>query len=73
MKEILDVAAETHTEMERKFSEERALMKSNVEEMRAKIKEIEDAEEKSEVKNEQLQQTMNKIKASIDRFEKTNK
>ena len=72
MKELLDAAAETQAEMERQFNKERALMKSNVEEMRAKIKEIEDAEAMSEVKNEQLGQTMSKIKASMGRFEKTN-
>ena len=72
MKELLDAVAETQAEMERQFNKERALMKSNVEEMRAKIKEIEDAEAMSEVKNEQLGQTMSKIKASMDRFEKTN-
>ena len=72
MKELLDAAAETQAEMERQFNKERALMKSNVEEMRAKIKEIEDAEAMSEVKNEQLGQAMSKIKAFMDRFEKTN-
>ena len=72
MKELLDAAAETQAVMERQFNKERALMKSNVEEMRAKIREIEDAEAMSEVKNEQLSQTMSKIKASMDRFEKTN-
>ena len=73
MKEILDAAAETQAEMEKQFNEERARMKVNVEEMRAKIKEIEEGEEKSGVRNEQLRQTMGKIKASIDRFEKTNR
>ena len=73
MKEILDAAAKTQAEMEKQFNEERARMKVNVEEMRAKIKEIEEGEEKSGVRNEQLRQTMGKVKASIDRFEKTNR
>lgn len=72
MKEIVDAAAQAQHEMERKFNEERDEMKRNVQEMRAKIKEIEDGEQRNGVKNEELRKTMNKIKASIDRFEKTN-
>ena len=72
MKQILDASVEAQAEMERKFNEERAEMKRSVEEMRVKIKEIEEGEEKSGMKNEQLLQTMSKIKAAIGRFEKTN-
>ena len=73
MKEILDAAAEVQAEMERQFNEERAEMERNVEEMRVKIREIEEVEEKNGMKNEQLGQALTKIKASIDRFEKTNR
>lgn len=72
MKEIVGAAAQAQHEMERKFNEERDEMRRNVQEMRAKIKEIEDGEQRNGVKNEELRKTMNKIKASIDRFEKTN-
>lgn len=72
MKEILDTATDSQAEIEKKFNEQRAKMKRNVEEMREKMREIEDAEIKSVVKNKQLTETMDKMKASIDRFEKIN-
>lgn len=72
MKDVVDSAAEAQAEMEKKFNEQRAEMRKNVEEMRGKMKEIEDAELKSGVKNEHLTEMMNKMKASIDRFEKIN-
>lgn len=72
MKELMDVASATQAEMERQFDDERAQMKSAVELMKTKIKEIEETEEKNGVKGEQLGKTMSKIKDSIERFEKTN-
>lgn len=72
MKELMDVASATQAEMERQFDDERAQMKSAVELMKTKIKEIEETEEKNGVKDEQLGKTMSKIKDSIERFEKTN-
>lgn len=72
MKELMDVASATQAEMERQFDDERAQMKSAVEFMKTKIKEIEETEEKNGVKDEQLGKTMSKIKDSIERFEKTN-
>ena len=71
MKELLDAASATQAEMEKKFDEERSRMKSTVEHIKTKIKEIEEAEEKG-VKDGQLGETMSKIKDSIERFEKTN-
>ena len=72
MKDVVDSAAEAQAEMEKKFNEQRAEMRKNVEEMRGKMKEIEDAELKSGVKNEHLTEMINKMKASLDRFEKIN-
>ena len=72
MKELMDAASAAQAEMERKFDEERAQMKSAVELMKTKIQEIEETEEKNGVKDEQLGKTMSKIKDSIERFEKTN-
>lgn len=72
MKELMDVASATQAEMEKQFDDERAQMKSAVELMKTKIKEIEETEEKNGVKDEQLGKTMSKIKDSIERFEKTN-
>ena len=40
--------------------------------MRENIREIEDAETKSVMKNKQLTEMLDKMKASIDRFEKIN-
>ena len=68
----MDTATDSQAEIEKKFNEQRAKMKRNVEEMREKMREIEDAEIKSVVKNKQLTETMDKMKASIDRFEKIN-
>ncbi|KAL9968354.1 hypothetical protein ACROYT_G026715 [Oculina patagonica] len=72
MKEIMEAASATHAEMERQFDGERAQMKSDVELIKTKIREIEETEEKNGVKDEQLGETMSKIKDSIDRFEETN-
>ena len=72
MKEIMEAAAATQAEMEKQFDEERAQMKSDVELIKNKIKEIEETEEQNGVKGEQLGETMSKIKDSIDRFEQTN-
>lgn len=68
----MDTATDSQAEIEKQFNEQRARMKRTVEGMREKIREIEDAETKSGVKNEQLTETMDKMKASIDRFEKVN-
>lgn len=72
MKEIMEAASATQAEMERQFNQERAQMKSDVELIKNKIKEIEETEEKTGVKDAQLGETMSRIKDSIDRFEKTN-
>ena len=72
MKQLLDAASATQAEMEKQFDEERSQMKSTVEHMKTKIKEIEETEEKKSVKDGQLGETMSKIKDSIERFEKTN-
>ena len=72
MKELMEAASATQAEMEKQFDEERAQMKSAVEHMKAKIKEIEETEEKNGVKDGQLGETMSKMKDSIERFEKTN-
>ena len=72
MKELMDAAAATQAEMEKQFDEERAQMKSAVEHMKTKIKEMEETKERSGVQDGQLGETMSKIKDSIERFEKTN-
>ena len=68
----MDAASATQAEMEKQFDEERAQMKTTVEHMKAKIREIEETEEKNGVKDGQLGETMSKMKDSIERFEKTN-
>ena len=72
MKDLIEAASATQAEMEKQFDEERSQMKSTVEYMKTKIKEIEETEEKNGVKDGQLGETMSKIKDSIERFEKTN-
>ena len=72
MKDLMDVASAAQAQMEKQFDVERAQMKSAVEHMKTKIKEIEETAEKNGVKDGQLGETMSKIKDSIERFEKTN-
>ena len=72
MKELMDAASATQAEIEKQFDVERAQMKTAVEQMKNKIKEIEETEEKNGVKDGLLGETMSKIKDSIERFEKTN-
>ena len=72
MKDLMDVALATQAKMEKQFDEERAQMKSAVEHIKTKMKEIEETAEKNVVKDGQLGETMGKIKDSIERFEKTN-
>lgn len=72
MKQIVDTATASQAEQEKQYNEQRAKMKRHVEEMRENIREIEDAETKSVMKNKQLTEMLDKMKASIDRFEKIN-
>lgn len=69
MKNLLEAASVMQTELEKQFYEERARMKSEVEIVKTKIQQIEEA---NGVKDEELAKTLSKIKDSIERFEKTN-